>query len=46
LFLLGGGKVIGAVLVFRIVYFLLPLVLGGAAFLFIELALLRRARQN
>ena len=46
LFLLGGGQVIGAVLVFRIVYFLLPLVLGGTAFMVIELVLLRRSRQT
>ena len=44
LFLLGGGEVIGAVLVFRIVYFFVPLVLGGSAFVLIELGLLLRDR--
>jgi uncharacterized membrane protein YbhN (UPF0104 family) len=44
LFLIGGGQVIGAVLMFRVVYFFLPLVLGGSAFLLIELTLLRSRR--
>lgn len=46
LFLMGGGQVIGAVLVFRIVYFFVPLVFGGSAFLLIELGLLVRSRRE
>jgi uncharacterized membrane protein YbhN (UPF0104 family) len=46
LFLLGGGQVIGAVLVFRIVYFFVPLVFGGGAFLLIELGLLVRSHKE
>ena len=46
LFLLGGGQVIGAVLVFRVVYFFLPLALGGTAFLLIEGGLLLRSRRD
>jgi glycosyltransferase 2 family protein len=46
LFLLGGGQVIGAVLVFRIVYFFVPLVFGGSAFLLIELVLLVRSKRQ
>jgi hypothetical protein len=45
LFLLGGGKMIGAVLMFRMVYFLVPLALGGSVFVLIELALLLRSRR-
>ena len=45
LFLIGGGKVIGAVLVFRVVYFFLPLAIGGTTFLLIELGLLVRSRR-
>jgi hypothetical protein len=46
LFLMGGGQVIGAVLVFRVVYFFLPLALGGTAFLLIEGGLLLRSRRG
>jgi glycosyltransferase 2 family protein len=46
LFLLGGGQVIGAVLVFRIVYFFVPLVFGGSAFVLIEFGLLVRSRRQ
>jgi len=45
LFLLGGGKMIGAVLMFRAVYFLVPLALGGSVLVLIELALLLRSRR-
>ena len=45
LFLMGGGQVIGAVLVFRAVYFFLPLALGGPLFALIELGLLLRPRR-
>lgn len=45
LFLMGGGQVIGALLVFRIVYFIVPLALGGSAFVLIELGLLMRSRR-
>jgi glycosyltransferase 2 family protein len=46
LFLMGGGPVIGAVLVFRTVYFFVPLALGGTAFLLIEFGLLVRSRRR
>ncbi len=46
LFLMGGGPVIGALLVFRVVYFLVPLALGGSAFVVIELGLLLRSRRS
>ncbi len=46
LFLMGGGQVIGAVLVFRIVYFFVPLVFGGSAFVLIELGLLVRSKRQ
>lgn len=42
--LLSGADVIGAVLVFRIVYFLVPLALGGAAFAISEMVLRRNGR--
>jgi glycosyltransferase 2 family protein len=46
LFLMGGGQVIGAVLVFRIIYFFVPLVFGGSAFVLIEFGLLVRSRRQ
>ena len=46
LFLIGGGPVIGAVLVFRVVYFFVPLVFGGSALMLIELGLLLRSRRQ
>jgi uncharacterized membrane protein YbhN (UPF0104 family) len=46
LFLLGGGQVIGALLVFRIVYFLVPLAIGGTTFLLIEARLMLRSRRK
>ena len=45
LFLIGGGQVIGALLVFRIVYFLVPLAIGGTTFLLIEAGLMLRSRK-
>jgi glycosyltransferase 2 family protein len=46
LFLMGGGQVIGAVLVFRVVYYFLPLALGGTMFVLIEFGLLLRSRRD
>lgn len=46
LFLMGGGQVIGAVLVFRIVYYFVPLVFGASAFVLIEFGLLVRSRRQ
>jgi glycosyltransferase 2 family protein len=46
LFLMGGGPVIGAVLVFRIVYYFVPLALGGSALVLIEFGLLLRSRRG
>jgi glycosyltransferase 2 family protein len=45
LFLMGGGPVIGAVLVFRVVYFFVPLAIGGSVFVLIEFGLLVRSRR-
>ena len=36
MFFTGGGQVIGALVVFRVVYFLVPLAIGGSLFLLIE----------
>lgn len=48
LYLAGGGKVIGALLVFRAVYYLVPLALGGSLLAIIELRrfLADRRRRN
>ncbi len=45
LYLLPGEKLIGAVLVFRVAYFLVPLVLGISVLAGYELVLLRRSKQ-
>ena len=42
LFLLPGGKVIGALVAFRVIYFLLPLTIGGTLFAMSELIFRRR----
>lgn len=42
LFLLPGAPVLAALIVFRVVYFLVPLVLGGAVLAMAELAMRRR----
>jgi uncharacterized membrane protein YbhN (UPF0104 family) len=42
MFLLPGANLIGALLVFRFVYFLVPLVVGGAVFAVTEIVFRRR----
>jgi uncharacterized membrane protein YbhN (UPF0104 family) len=44
LFLVPAQKVIGAVIAFRVIYFLIPLAIGGLTFLATELVLRRRKR--
>lgn len=46
LYLLPGERLIGAVLVFRFVYFLLPLVLGGVSFALSEAFVARASRRR
>ena len=43
MFLLPGAELIGALIVFRFVYFLVPLAIGGILFALTELAFRRRA---
>jgi uncharacterized membrane protein YbhN (UPF0104 family) len=45
LFLLPGSGLLGAVVMFRVIYFLVPLCLGGPTFLVAEMVLRRRRRQ-
>ena len=45
-FLLPGAQLIGALLVFRVIYFLVPLSLGGPAFAITELVFRRRAASS
>jgi uncharacterized membrane protein YbhN (UPF0104 family) len=42
LYLIPGGKVIGALVAFRVIYFLIPLVIGGALFGLSEMILRKR----
>jgi len=46
LFLLPGANAIGALVLFRIVYYLVPLALGGVTFAAIELSLRRRSARK